>query len=227
LGYDHERNQGTAPRPIITLGDLLEVTEDSVEGQRVDNELSTITAGLQQKVGRASLDVDLINRQRTDRLNDDRSGNSSQLRSRFSYPLTNTLTFQALNETTLSNQSDAIYSDRTQVGLDWQIVPGIKLSLNQHWLGKGQFAGQNITTVDLNGDYALSKFTTITGRYSVLNGLNGITGQGAVGIKQRWEVSPGFNLDFAYERIVGGLFGKTATRRDRPGYFHPRHQRRR
>jgi hypothetical protein len=211
LGYDHERNNGTAARPIITLGDLLQANEDSVEGQRVNNELTTITAGLQQKVGRANLDVDLVNRQRTDRLNSDRSGNSSQLRSRFSYPLTNTLTFQALNETTLSNQSDAIYSDRTQVGLDWQLVPGIKLGLNQHWFGKGQFAGQNITTVDLNGDYALSKFTTVTGRYSVLNGLNGVTGQGAVGIKQRWEVSPGFNLDFAYERIVGGLFGKTAA----------------
>jgi hypothetical protein len=211
LGYDHERNQGTAPRPIITLGDLLEVNEDSVEGQRVDNDLTTITAGLQQKLGRATVDLDWINRQRTDRLNSDRSGNSSQLRSKLSYPLTNTITFQALNETTLSNRSDAIYSDRTQVGLDWQIVPGIKLGLNQHWFGQGQFAGQNFTTLDLNGDYALGKSTTLTGRYSVLNGINGVTGQGAIGLKQRWQVSPGFNLDFAYERIVGGLFGKTAA----------------
>lgn len=211
LGYDHEQNEGTAPSPIVTLGDLLEINENSQEGQRVNNELTTINAGIQQKFGRANLDIGLIHRQRTDRLNRDQSSNSSQLRSKLSYPLTNTLTFQALNETTVSNQSDAIYSDRTQVGLDWQVVPGIKLGLNQHWFSRGQFAGQGITTVDLNGDYALGKFTTLTGRYSVINGLSGMSGQGAIGIKQRWEVSPGFNLNFAYERIVGGLFGRTAA----------------
>jgi hypothetical protein len=211
LAYDHEENKGTAPRPIVTLGDLLSAENEPLPGQRTDNDLTTISAGLEQKLGRATLGSDWVWRDRTDHLNPERAGTSSQLRSRFSYPFTNTLTFKATNETTLSQETDAVYSDRTQLGLDWQIVPGIKLGVNQHFFTRGQFQGQNFTTVDLNGDYALGKATTLTGRYSVLNGLNGMMGQGAVGLKHRWEVSPGFNLDFAYERIVGSLFGKTGA----------------
>ncbi len=211
LSYDHENNQGVAPRPIITVGDLLAADAEPLPGQRVDNRLTTITAGVQQRLGSTNVDVDLVYRDREDRLNRSRSRSSSQLRSRFTMPLTSKLSVNALNETTLSNSSDAVYSDRTQVGLEYQLLPGINLGLNQHWFTNGQFDGQSFTTLDLTGDYVLFDNTSLTGRYGIVSGLNGMRGQGAIGLKHRWEVTDGLNLDFGYERFVGDLFGQTAA----------------
>ncbi|NJN30270.1 MAG: TonB-dependent receptor [Synechococcales cyanobacterium RM1_1_8] len=215
LGYDHEKNDGVSTRPIVTLGDLLDATNQALPGQRVDNRLTTVTAGVQQQLGRANLNLDLVFRDRQDRLNPDRSGSSSQLRSRLALPLGERLSFNALNELTLSSNNDAVYSDRTQVGLSYKIMPGIDLGLNQHWFTRGQFNGQSFTTLDLQGEYALlsgDRFnTTLTGRYSLVNGLSEMRGQGALGLKQRWEVTRGLNLDLAYERIVGDMFGRTAS----------------
>lgn len=207
FSYDHEENRGVAPRPILTLGELLASTDEALPGQRVDTRLTTLKAGVQHTFGRASANLDWIQRDRTDFINPERSGLSSQLRSRLSYPLTSTLTLNALHEMSLSNRVDANYGDRTQLGLDWQLVPGVTLGLNQHWFSRAQFNSQSITTVDLKGDYQLGPDTTLTGRYSILNGINGINGQGAIGIKHRWEVTKGLNLDLAYERILGDLLG--------------------
>ena len=215
VGYDHEKNKGVAPRAITTVGDLINATNEALPGQPVDNNLTTVTAGVQQQLGRANLSADLVFRDRKDRLNSDRDRSSSQLRSRFDMPLNNRLRFTALNEFTLSNSTDAVYSDRTQVGLAYQLIPGIELGVNQHWFTRGQFSGQSFTTVDITGEYDLfqteSAETTITGRYGLVNGLNGLRGQGAIGIRQRWEVTDGLNLDFAYERVVGDAFGKTSS----------------
>jgi len=215
LGYDHENNDGVAPRAITTLGDLINAPNQARPGEPVDNSLTTITAGVQQQLGSANLSADLVFRDRKDKLNPERDRSSSQLRSRFDMPLSDRLRVSALNELTLSNSSDAVYSDRTQVGLAYQVVPGIELGVSQHWFTRGQFDGQSFTTVDLNGEYDLfqteSLETTVTGRYGIVSGLSGLRGQGAIGLRQRWEVAKGLNLDFAYERIVGDFFGKTAS----------------
>ena len=211
LGFDRERNQGHSIRPVLTLGNLLTTEAETQPGSRVDNQLSTITAGIQQRLGSSSLNLDLIHRDRIDYLKRDRNRNSSQLRSSFTTPLANNLKLNLLNETTLSSQSDSVYSDRTQMGLDYQIIQGLNLGLNQHWFTSGQFQGQSFTTLDLTGDYHLLENTRLTGRYSILSGINGLGGQGAVGIQQRWVLSEGINLDFGYERFVGDLFGNTAA----------------
>lgn len=211
LGFDREENQGTSIRPIVTVSDLLAAEAEALPGQRVDNRLSTISAGLQQRLGSANLDLDLIYRDRQDHLNRERSRGSSQLRSRFAMPLAKNLQLNLLNETTLSSRSDSVYADRTQVGLDYKIWPGLNLGLNQHWFTSGQFSGKSFTTLDLTGDYNLLDNTTLTGRYSVISSLDGMRGQGAVGLKQRWVLSEGVNLDFSYERFVGSLFGQTGA----------------
>ncbi len=215
VGYDHEKNKGVAPRAITTVGDLINATNEALPGQPVDNSLTTVTAGVQQRIGQANLSTDLVFRDRKDQLNPERDRSSSQLRSRFDMPLNNRLRFSALHEFTLSNNSDAVYSDRTQLGLAYQLIPGIELGVNQHWFTRGQFSGQSFTTVDITGEYDLfqteSLETTVTGRYGLINGLDGMRGQGAIGIRQRWEVTDGLNLDFAYERVVGNAFGNTAS----------------
>ena len=205
LRYDHEDNQGVSMRPIISLGDLLAAGEEGIPDGIVDNSLTTISAGVNQRFGKSNLALDWIYRDRDDRINPNNSGTSSQLRTRFTTPLRSNLRLSLTNETTLTN-TDAVYNDRTQASLDWSILPGVNLALNQNWYTRGALAGQSTTSVNLGGEYRLWKNTVFTGRYSVENFSSGIRDTAALGVKQRWTVIPGLHLDAAYERIFGGLF---------------------
>ncbi|HEY9650766.1 MAG TPA: hypothetical protein V6C95_08890, partial [Coleofasciculaceae cyanobacterium] len=219
--YDHEDNRGIAPRPLESLSEFLNPLTEAIPGSAVDNSLTTISGGLQQRIGTATLETDWIYRDRTDRISPNTlSGTSNQLRSRFTWPITNTLTFRAQNELTLSSggQGDAVYPDRTALGLDWEMYPGIKLSLAQQWFTSGQFSGQSITSLGVTGDYKLGANTTVSGRYSILGGMDGLSSEGAIGLNHRWTIAPGLNLDLAYEHVFGDFFGRTGagTRFEQP-----------
>lgn len=209
--YDHEDNRGIAPRPLTTLEDLFSPRTEPLPGTQVDNSLTTILAGIQQKIGTADLTVDWIHRDREDRLNSGLDSNSDQLRSRLNVPLTRDLTFIAQNETTLSQETDAIYSDRTLLGLNWQVVSGINVQLAQQFFTRGQFEGQSITSLNVIGDYKLARDTTLRGRYTLWGGANDLTMQGAIGINQGIVISPGLRLDLAYDRIFGDFLGRSAA----------------
>ena len=212
LSYDHQDNAGVAPRPLDELEEFLDPLTEPIPGAEVDNSLTTITAGVQQRFGAADLTVDWIHRDRRDRIApEDLSGTSSQLRSRLGVPITDTLTFQALNETTLSAQTDAVFSDRTALGLDWEVQPGITVSLAQQWFTRGQLEGQSLTSLGVGGDYSLGTDTTLTGRYTLVNGINGMTGQGAIGLKQQWAIAPGLRLDLGYEHVFESSLNRTAS----------------
>ncbi len=211
LQYDHEDNQGIAPRPLVTLGDLLDTGTGAVPGSQVDNSLTTISAGIQQRLGRADLAVDWLHRDRTDRLTPNAlSSTSDQLRSRLTLPLSPQLTFQAQNETTLSSQTDAVYSDSTLLGLNWQAMPGVNVQLAQQFYSRGQLAGQSYTSLNVLGDYKLGPSTNLTGRYSILGGANQMTMQGALGLTQKIKLSPGLKMDLSYEHIFS-TFSRTAA----------------
>lgn len=224
LQYDHEDNQGVAPRPIESLSEFLNPLTEPIPGSAVDNSLTTISAGIQQRIGRATLEEDFIFRNREDRIAPYAlSGSSSQLRSRLTWPITNTLTFRAQNELTLasSSQGDAVYPDRTALGLDWAVYPGIKVSLAHQWFTSGQYAGQSITSLGVTGDYKLGANTTLTGRYSIVGGMDGLTSEGAVGLNHRWNIAPGLHMDLAYEHVFGNFLGRTGagTRFQQPFAF--------
>ncbi|OKH19923.1 hypothetical protein [[Limnothrix rosea] IAM M-220] len=204
--YDHENNDGVNIRPIVTLGDLLAADDEAIADGFVDNSLTTISGGLLQKIGKSNLTLDLIYRDREDRINPDNSGNSTQLRSRFTTPLRDNLRFSISNETTLSGDTDAVYNDRTQVGFDWKILSGVNLGLKQNWYTRGSLAGQSTTSIDLGGQYQLWKNAVFTGRYRFENFSTGIEDSLGFGIRQRWTVFPGFHVDAAYEKVVGNLF---------------------
>ena len=212
LQYDHEDNKGIAPRPLNTVEDLFSPRSEAVPGTQVDNSLTTISAGIQQKIGAADLSVDWLHRDREDRLNPNAlSTTSDQLRSRLTVPLTQNLTFLAQNELTLSSESDPVYPDRTLFGLNWAVMPGINVQLSQQFFTSGQFSGQSITSLGVNGEYNLGPDTKITGRYSILGGDNGITTQGAIGINQGITLAPGLKMDLAYEHVFGDFLGVTGT----------------
>jgi hypothetical protein len=210
--YDHEDNFGIAPQPLNTFEELFTPRSQAIPGSKVDNSLSTISAGIQQRLGKATLGVDWIHRDRQDRISGSGlDSNSNQLRSRLSYPLAKNLTFQAQNELTLSSDTDSVYPDRTILGLNWAAIPGINISLAQQFYTRGQFDGNSITSLSINGEHKLGTDTTITGRYSILGGANELTTQGAIGLNNRWTVASGLHLNLAYEHVFGGFFGRTAA----------------
>ena len=212
--YDREENFGVAPQPLDTLEELLSPTRTTTPGNKVDNSLTTISAGVQQRIGKANLNVDWLHRDRKDRLSPDNlSSSSDQLRSRLQVPIAKKLTFVAQNELTLSKESDSVFPDRTVLGLNWEAMPGINLSLTQQFYSSGQFKGNSITSLNVNGEHKFGEDTTLTGRFSLLNGTNELTAQGALGLKQGWTISPGLRLSLGYEHVFGNFFGNNGSGR--------------
>jgi hypothetical protein len=204
LQIERENNHGIAPAVLFpNLADLLAARNGAVPGSQLDNGLTTVTAGVQQRIGTVSVDLDYVSRNREDRLSTTNTGNSSQLRSRLSAPITNNVTFRALNETALTTQQDQLYPNRSTLGLDWAVYSGISLKLNQNYITGGQLANSSYTSVDLDANYKLADNTAVTGRYS----LSPYQSIGAVGVQQGIILRPGLKLDLAYERLLTGANG--------------------
>ncbi|MEC4886561.1 MAG: TonB-dependent receptor [Scytonema sp. PMC 1070.18] len=207
--YDHEDNFGIAPQPLDTFEELFAPRTSTTPGSKVDNSLTIMSAGIQQRIGKATVDVDWLRRDRKDRMvTTHQNTTSDQLRSRLTLPLTKKLTFLAQNEFTLSSEVDTVYPDRTIFGLNWAVIPGINVSLTQQFYTRGQFDNNSITNLSINGEHKLGRDTTITGRYSILGGANELTTQGAIGLNHRWTIAPGLRLNLAYEHIFGDFFGR-------------------
>ncbi|NER81831.1 MAG: TonB-dependent receptor, partial [Leptolyngbya sp. SIO1D8] len=208
--FDHERNRGTAPRPLLSLEDLIEPGSTPLTGSIVDNSLTTISVGLTQRLGDSRFELDWIHRDRTDNSDIDRlSASSDQIRTRLTTDLENNLTVYAQNELNLSSDSDPLYPNRTLFGLDWELMPGISLGVNQIFVGSGGINDRgNFTTVDLSGDYQLGEDTTIRGQLALIDGQQ-IGGR--LGFDQGFTLAPGLRLDLSYERVFNNLYGNTAA----------------
>jgi hypothetical protein len=210
LQYDHEDNVGVVPQPLTNLTDLLTPRSQALPGSAINTGLTTITAGVQQKIGPSELTVDWLNRNRSDR-NTGQESISSQLRSRVSLPLAEKLIFRAQNELSLGSTQDAVYPDRTTLGLEWAVYPGVSIQLNQNFIAGGPFGSNSFTSLDTKADYKLAENTSLSGRYSILSGISGLSGQGALGLNHRWVVAPGFKVNLGYEHIFGDAFTNTGV----------------
>ena len=204
---DQERNVGTAPAVLTSAQALLSPGQQAVQGSAVDNTLSTIQVGIQQQFGAATLGIDWLLRNREDRFTSF-DQDSSQLVSRLNLPITGDLSFLAQSELNLSNV-DPIYPDRQTVGLEWAVQPGMTLRLAQEFTG-GANPG-SVTRLDSLMNYDLDDNTTLTNRYSLLGGFNGVTGQGAIGLNHRLQLAPGLRATFGLERIFGDAFNFTGA----------------
>ncbi|MBU7585037.1 MAG: TonB-dependent receptor [Nostoc sp. TH1S01] len=208
--YDHEDNFGIVPQPLDTFEELFAPRSEATPGSKVDNSLTTISAGIQQRLGKATVDVDWIHRHREDRIPVSAlTSDSQQLRSRLTFPIAKNLTFAAQNELTLSSSADTVYPDRTILGLNWAAIPGVNVSLAQQFYSSGQQSGNAITSLSINGEHKLGTDTTLTARYSILGGANQLTTQGAIGLNNRWKIAPGLRLNLAYEHVFGNFFNRT------------------
>lgn len=200
---DREENRGTPPQVLTNPFQLL-TPVNPLTGM-VDNDLTTISAGIQQRfANNATIDLDYINRNRQDRLALDPTQSnvaSDQIRSRLAVPLGHNLTLRAQNEINLSNQQDVVYPNRTAVGVEWAVYPGINLRLSQNYVSSTQFGDANYTSLDFDSSYNLTSSTKVTGRYS----LSPYQSIGSVGLQQGFVLRPGLKLDLNYERIIGGI----------------------
>ncbi len=208
LQADREENRGTPPIAITGLTNFL-TPSIPVTGQ-VDNDLTTITAGIQQRFGNATVDLDYVNRNRQDRLAilpGQSDVSSNQIRTRVGVPLGNNLTLRGQNEINLSNQQDVVYPNRTALGIDWAVYPGINLRVSQNYVASTQFGDSNYTSLDFDSTYNLTNSTKVIGRYS----LSPFQSIGSVGLQQGFVLSPGLKLDLNYERVIGGITNATGA----------------
>jgi hypothetical protein len=215
---DREINFGIAPAVRGTtsilqngFGDLFNPTSEPIPGTRVDNSLTTIRAGVTQKLGRAEVGLDFVSRTREDRVSPgllDQGGN--QIVSRLSLPITESLTFRAQDERNIRD-GDPLYPNRTTVALDWAAYPGVTMRLAQQFIDGGIYGDRSVTSLETLTDYHISDDTTITGRYGVLSGVNGWTGISTLGLNHRIKLAPGLRMTLGFERISGDMFAYTAA----------------
>ncbi|BAZ39697.1 hypothetical protein NIES4101_56510 [Calothrix sp. NIES-4101] len=213
--YDFEENYGTAPGRVVDFFDLFNPQPLARPGERVSNELQTFRVGLLQRLGRSRLSPEVsaeyVNRSREDRVSDRFDGDAQQFVSRLKVPLGESLVFQAQNELNLGD-SDPLYPNRTTLGLDWKAYPGVTFRLAHQFFDSSELIrGNSITTFDTLLDHKFSENTAITGRYSVLSAYNGLQGQGAVGLNNRWAITPGLRLSLGYEYVFKNMFNATAA----------------
>lgn len=211
--FDHEDNHGIAPQVQTEFGDLLTPRTDPVPGVPVDNSLTTIDALVQQKIGKATVDVGIVHRRREDRQPQSPfQGNSTQFTSRVRIPLKDKLSFLGQYEQTLTGGQDPVYPSRAGVGLEWKANDTTRIALTQQFtFGGGQYSGRSITSLDIKNDYKLDQDTTVTSRYTIQGGLNGFSTQRSLGINNKLVIAPGLRLSFGYERIEGDLLGYTGA----------------
>ncbi|OKH49254.1 hypothetical protein NIES2101_21300 [Calothrix sp. HK-06] len=215
LSYDFEENYGTAPGRVVDYFDLFNPQPLARPGERISNELRTFRAGILQRFGTSRLSpegsVEYVNRSREDRVNNTLSGDANQLVSRLKVPLGESLLFQAQNELNIDG-NDPLYPNRTTLGLDWRAYQGVTFRLAHQFYDSSELLqGNSITTFDTILDHKFSENTAITGRYSVLSAYNGLQGQGAVGLNNKWVLAPGLRMSVGYEYVFRNLFNATAA----------------
>jgi hypothetical protein len=210
LGYDKEINFGVAPAQRTEIFDLFNPQPQPTPGSKIDNSLETFRIGVEQKLGDTELGLEYVNHSRNDRINKEFTANASQLVSKASIPLTESLTFQAQNETNLG-KADTFYPNRTTLGLNWALYPGMNVRLAHQFFDSGVIQGNSITSLDTTVEHKFSEDTSFTGRYSIFAGGDGMSDQGAVGLNHRIRLAPGLKLNLGYERIQNNIFGNTST----------------
>jgi hypothetical protein len=210
VNYDKETNFGIAPAQRTQTFDIFNPQPQPTPGSKVDNSLTTLRAGVQQKLGDGDISLEYVKRDRTDHINNQFSGNASQLVSKLNFPLTESLAFRAQNETNLGS-SDALYPNRTTLGLDWALYPGFNVQLAHQFFDGGLLRGNSITSLDTTYEHKFTEDTSVNGRYSIFAGIDGMNDQGAFGLNHRIRLAPGLKLNLGYERIQSNLFGSTAA----------------
>lgn len=207
--FDQEVNRGRAPEVTTDAFDLLSPGQFETPGELVDNTLTTFRAGVTQEIGVANLGLDLVTRDRRDRI-DDTSTSASQVVPRLAIPLSPSLSFRAQSELNFGSEDDPLYPDRTTLAFDWMAQPGVTVRLAQQFVTGGD-QPRNITSLDTLADYALGDNTSLRSRYSLISGYGGLIGQSALGLNHRIVLAPGLRATLGLEHVISDAFNDTGA----------------
>lgn len=208
---DHEDDKGLAPQTSELQGGLLLPGSAPAAGTPVDNTLQTVSVDIDQHLGKAQLSVGLIDRRRTDRVaGPGLSGHSDQVETRLNLPLQKNLTLQAQNDTSLAG-TDAVYTDRTLVGVAWKAQPGVDVRLSQQFFGRGQYQGHSITSLEAGAEHKDKDGTQMSERMTLTSGASGVALQQTLGLGKRFALAPGFAVNIGYEHVSGAFIGRTGA----------------
>ncbi|WP_008308519.1 hypothetical protein [Leptolyngbya sp. PCC 6406] len=207
--FDQETNVGTAPQVSTTAADLLVPGQYATPGSALDNTLTTLQIGVQQRLGTATVGLDFVNRRRSDRIAGI-STSAQQLVPRLRFPIAPTLEFLAQSELNFGSESDPLYPTRTTLGLEWAVEPGVTVRLAQQFVSGGQ-QPRSVTSLDTIADYTLGDNTSLTSRYSILSGYGGLIGQSALGLNHRIVLAPGLRATLGFERVINDAFNNTGA----------------
>lgn len=207
--FDQEINRGQAPEVTTDVFELLTPGQFATPGEFVDNTLTTYQAGISQRFGDVQVEVDWINRDRSDRITDINTS-SNQLVPRFAIPITSALSFRGQSELNIGSDDDPLYPDRTTLALDWAVQPGVTMRLAQQFVTGGD-QPRRITSLDTLVDYELGDNTSLRSRYSLIGGYGGLIGQSALGLNHRIVLAPGLRATLGVERVIDNAFNDTGA----------------
>ncbi len=186
------------------------VIDERNKTANVDNGRLTYSAALDQILGeRVKLHFGFDHRALTDNLSD-KSTDSNLVTAAIDVRATDKLNFSVKREQNLG-QADPTYPDQTTIGANYQINSLTKLFFTQRLASAsitpiGDYSGTGFATVSSRRETAIGvetrfgKFTSMTGRYQLENGINGTDSFAVLGLQNRFPINKQLSVELGFER---------------------------
>ena len=188
----------------------LGVTSERNQTANVDNERLTLSAGLDQTVGeRVKLHFGFDHRVFTDDLADKKTV-SNMITVGAEIQATDKLQFMVKREQNLG-EADPTYPTQTTLGATYQVNERAKLFFTQRlasapivpiadFTGNGYAGSAARNETAFGVETRLGKYTAMTSRYQLENGINGTDSFAVVGLQNSLPVNKKLSFEFGFER---------------------------
>jgi uncharacterized repeat protein (TIGR01451 family) len=196
------------PRANSTL--QFGVTSERNETANVDNGRLTFSAAWDQILNeRIKFHLGFDHRAFTDDLNDKQTG-SNLITAGADVQITDKLQFSAKREQNLGD-ADPTYPTQTTLGATYQVSALTKLFFTQRLAAApitpiGDYSGTGFSQVTSRRETAFGvetrfgKYTSMTGRYQLENGINGTDSFAVIGLQNRLPLTKQLSLELGFER---------------------------
>ena len=186
------------------------VTSESNHTANVDNGRLTFSAAWDQILNeRIKFHLGFDHRAFTDDLNDKRT-DSNLITAGADVQLTDKLQFSVKREQNLS-AADPTYPTQTTLGATYQMSALTKIFFTQRLASApikpiGDYSGTGFAAVSSRHETAVGvetrfgKYTSMTGRYQIENGINGSDSFAVIGLQDRLPVTKELSLELGFER---------------------------
>jgi uncharacterized repeat protein (TIGR01451 family) len=186
------------------------VTSERNQTANVDNGRLTFSAAWDQILNdRIKFHLAFDHRAFTDDLNDTKT-NSDLITAGAEVQLTDKMQFSVKREQNLG-AADPTYPNQTTLGATYQLSALTKLFFTQRLAAApitpiGDYSGTGFATVSSRRETAFGvetrfgKYTSMTGRYQLENGINGTDSFAVIGLQDRLPVTKKLSLELGFER---------------------------